>query len=167
MLGNNMFAYCNNNPIIYADKIGTITQNAIDLNGDDDETLDPDSGGGGASIWNGLMSAMDSAAYGLNMATGTRDGSEVHHFLTIRHNSKYTPIFRTKAEKNDLDLNDAWNTKKMDHHRGRHTKAYHDFMLEMVNYIDSIAQSNQRLFLEGFKILIDYVSAKDWLFYAK
>ncbi len=84
MLGNNMFAYCRNNPVCRIDILGTVD---ADCDGDDDtedDLLRPDSGGGsgnGSSVGgvllcvlnttlSGIASIMDTANFSVGMAAG-------------------------------------------------------------------------------------------------
>ena len=76
---------------------------------------------------------------------------QTHHFLTNK-NSKYTQRFESIVKKYGLTLDESWNKELMPH-RGRHPNAYHDYMLDRVLEIDSIALGNKRVFLSGFSDL--------------
>lgn len=121
-------------------------------------------GGGAGGTWDAFMRTMQGAANGLNMACGAREGVQKHHLLSNK-NSKYTPQFREVTDKYKLSLDGDWNTIIMENHRGRHTNAYHEFMLDMAYFIDDVAQGSLELFLEGFKLLADFVVQNNWIPY--
>jgi hypothetical protein len=72
-----------------------------------------------------------------------------HHFLTNKH-SKYTVRFKDVVAKYGLDLDGKWNVAFMKH-AGRHPHAYHEYMLEEVKNIHTIAQGDTKKFLELFE----------------
>lgn len=161
-----MFAYCRNNPVSRIDIAGTAD---LSYTSDDDgnpfNDFGPASGGGGGGgTWDVFMRTMQSAANGLNMACGAREGVQKHHLLSNK-NSKYKPKFRKVTDNYKLSLDGDWNTVIMENHRGRHTNAYHEFMLDMVYFIDNVAQGSQGLFLEGFQLLADFVVQNNWIPY--
>lgn len=70
---------------------------------------------------------------------------QVHHFLTDKH-SVFTPLFEAIVVKYGLTLNDAWNLESLPH-QGRHTTAYHQFVLAAVQKADKEAKGNVTKFL--------------------
>lgn len=82
-------------------------------------------------------------------------------------NKTYTPRFRAITDKYDLNLNKQWNIRPVFHHLGRHTNAYHDFMLGQINAIDGIANGDTGIFLVYFNALSDYVVAHPGIMYLK
>ena len=167
ILGNNMFAYCLNNAVRYRDNDGTLAHDAIDINDEDvDENHHPDAGGGG--FWNGFRQSLDNATRGLDMASGQRSfaGAEKHHVASNK-NKKYTPEYEELAGRYNMELDSQENTVVLGGHKGRHTNAYHDFVLFGMRELDKIADGNKELFTTGYKILVDYVKNNSYLPYAK
>lgn len=165
--GYNLFVYCGNDPL-----------NRIDLSGDDsykadngeltDDEMDSWGGGGGpltGGIWSGLRQTLQHAADGLNMATGSHKGIQKHHVLSNK-NKTYTPQYKEVTDRYYLELDPKWNVVEISDHSGRHTNAYHDFMLNGVCEVDSVAQGDVDLFLEGFEIIIDFLLENTWIMYA-
>jgi hypothetical protein len=70
---------------------------------------------------------------------------QMHHFLTDKH-SRYTPRFEEILAKYGLTLNDPWNLELLPH-QGRHTTAYHEFVLTMVTTADKEAKGDRKKFL--------------------
>ena len=168
--GYDLFAYCGSNPVNRIDTSGTTSERLDDLDLDDDQVAERGGGGngshGGGSTWTAFKATMCSASSGLQMATGAHVGFERHHFLSNK-NSTYTPQYEAVTARYNAELEQPWNTEHMSGHRGRHTNAYHDFMLQMLYEIDYIAQGDPRLFHEGFSVLKDYVLENPWITYAK
>lgn len=74
---------------------------------------------------------------------------QIHHFLTDK-SSKYTAQIEKITKKYGLDLNGVWNKAAMPH-QGRHPNAYHDYMMNALKQIDSIAKGDQAKFLKLFE----------------
>lgn len=74
---------------------------------------------------------------------------QVHHYATNK-NSKYTEQFTEIADKYGLDLDQSWNKESLPH-QGRHPDVYHDFVLDEMQKIDSIAQGDRDVFLSLFE----------------
>ena len=96
------------------------------------------------------------AGSGIGNLKGTNGASkakpnQVHHFATNK-SKKYTARFEKLANKYKLDLDDAWNKELMPH-QGRHPYAYHDYMLEQMKKIDTIANGNRDKFLKLYEQL--------------
>ena len=70
---------------------------------------------------------------------------QVHHFLTDKH-SEFTPLFEAIVTKYGLTLNDPWNLESLPH-QGRHTTAYHNFVLAQVRKADREAKGDRKKFL--------------------
>ena len=83
--------------------------------------------------------------------------AEKHHFLSNK-NKKYTPQFEAITNKYGLDLNKSWNIRPLTGHRGRHTNAYHEYMLDQIRSIDAIANGDKAQFLSSFNKIIDLIS---------
>ena len=166
ILGNNMFAYCRNNPVCRRDISGhedeKIDDGTVEVSPDEDE-LGFGSGGGS---WEAFTSTMKAAAFGLTMAGGDKDASQIHHYFSPK-NKKYAPQFQMILDDYGLDMNDPWNQERIDGHKGRHTNDYHEFMLKMAEEIDKIAEGNVDMFLEGFAILTDFIQSNSWIPYGK
>jgi len=75
--------------------------------------------------------------------------NQLHHFATNK-STKYTSQFENITKKYGLDLDDVWN-KELIPHQGRHPNAYHDWMLEQMQSLDSIAKGNKDAFLKMFE----------------
>ena len=78
---------------------------------------------------------------------------ENHHILSNK-NKTYTPQFTQITDQFDLKLNDAWNIIPLQDHHGRHTNAYHEYVLEVITEIASRV-FDQASFLKEFQILVD------------
>ncbi len=76
-------------------------------------------------------------------------GVQKHHFFSDK-NKTFTPKFEEITSKYGLDLKNAWNIEPMSNHCGRHTIAYHEYMLEKLYSIHSEANGNQEIFLKLF-----------------
>ena len=102
------------------------------------------------------------------MATGRRNNpsSERHHALSNKHKS-YTPQYQEITDRYNMSLDAKENIVELQGHRGRHTNAYHYFMLEALTNLDSIANGNTDTFYEGFRIIIQFLVDNDWLPYAR
>ncbi len=74
---------------------------------------------------------------------------QIHHFATNK-SSKWTDRMAEITQKYGLDLDDAWNKRRLPH-RGRHPDAYHEWVLERMFEVDEIAQGNREAFLELFE----------------
>ena len=66
-----------------------------------------------------------------------------------------------------MSLDKGDNIIPMDGHRGRHTKAYHNFMLGSIKELDSIAQGDAGLFTTGFHLIVQFLKDNPWLPYAR
>ena len=176
--GYNLFAYCGDNPVNRIDTSGTESERLDDLDLDDDEVTERGGGGQGnrghyrgghgssCGTWSSFRSTMQAAAGGLQMASGSHQGFERHHFLSNK-NTTYTPQYKEVTDRYNAELDQSWNTEYMYHHQGRHTNAYHNFMLQMLYEVDYVAQGDPMLFAEGFSILKDFIIANDWVLYAR
>ncbi|MGE5661899.1 MAG: RHS repeat-associated core domain-containing protein [Ignavibacteriales bacterium] len=158
LLGNNLFIYCQGNPIMYIDTTGYQPK--------PEKIEDMSIGGADPFILiDGTVRTIRNAirAYRISKAVDrviykivNKGGSEVvakpnqlHHFATNK-SIKYTSQFEEITKKYGLDLDDAWNKEFMPH-QGRHPNAYHDWMLEELQSLDSIAKGNKDVFLKMFE----------------
>ena len=169
-LGNNMFAYCRNNPVSRKDVAGTEDLEIYIDDGSDGDVdcspLDPDDVCAGG--WGTFRRALQDAADGLNMAIGQRDMShkERHHVFSDKSKT-YSHKFEEVADRYNYKLNQEENIVSLPGHRGRHTKAYHDLILLGINLLDYIADDDQAIFAEGIKVIVQFVEDNPLLPYAK
>ena len=169
--GYNLFVYCGNEPILRIDCSGADSAKIDDLDIADDQIENVDGGQGffggvSGSSWATFTSTMRSAASGLNMAVGAHNGFQTHHMLS-NVNKTYTPQYKEVTDKYYLELDQNWNKVDLSHHRGRHTKVYHEFMLTMLREVDSVAKGDLDLFMEGFRIIAEFLVENDWIPYAR
>ena len=73
---------------------------------------------------------------------------QIHHFATNKHRT-YTKQMANIANKYGLDLHGEWNKAAMPH-LGRHTHAYHEFVLRGMEEAAIGAGSNRSKFLRLF-----------------
>jgi hypothetical protein len=81
--------------------------------------------------------------------SSTAKPTQTHHFLTNK-SSTYTAQIEKITKKYGLDLDGSWNKAAMQH-QGRHPNAYHDYMLNEIKRIDSIAKGDTNKFLKLFE----------------
>ena len=67
----------------------------------------------------------------------------------------------------DMAFDNQLNTVDLKGHRGRHTNAYHEFMLCTLISLDYMAAGSKELFYEGMKIIGDFILDNIGLPYAK
>ena len=172
LLGNNMFAYCRNNPVSRKDIHGTYD---LSYYFDDESPWDEltpnigrSSGSAGGSLMSSFKATLQSAANGLNMAMGQRDMSKTqqHHIFSDK-SQKYTPQFNEIAARYDYSLNSQQNIVSLPGHKGRHTVAYHDLMLWSIKELDTIANGNTDIFMVGIEVIAELFDEYPLLPYAK
>lgn len=78
---------------------------------------------------------------------------ENHHILSNKH-SFFTPQFESIVNRFGLKLSESWNIIPLEDHHGRHTNAYHQYVLEEIIRIAE-SSSNAAAFLKGFQIVVD------------
>lgn len=166
-----MFAYCWNNPVIRSDEAGTdpFTQaTADDTNPLNDYGIFGRLPSGSGNTWGSFMRTLQSATDGLNMALGQRNTlrTENHHLYSNK-NKTYTPRYQAVMNRYGVLLSDSENIVPLRGHSGRHTNAYHEFMLNALYYIDNMAGGNVRIFKEGLGIMRDFLVNNPGLPYAK
>jgi len=81
--------------------------------------------------------------------SSTAKPTQTHHFLTNK-SSTYTAQIEKITKKYGLDLDGSWNKAAMQH-QGRHPNAYHDYILNEIKRIDSIAKGDTNIFLKLFE----------------
>ena len=154
-------------PAIYLDRDGrSLDQVDFDSREDlDEQDIGPT---GAGSQWSMFTSTMRSAVKGLNMAMGMKNTSstEKHHAASNK-NKTYTPQFKEIFDRYNMSLNAEENIIPLEGHSGRHTNAYHNFILMSLSELDAIARGNSQLFYEGFMLIVDFVRDNPWLPYAK
>lgn len=74
----------------------------------------------------------------------------MHHFATNK-SSKYTEEMRALAKKYDLDLDQPWNKEPLPGHMGRHTDAYHEWVLEQMRRASREAEEDPAKFRELYE----------------
>ena len=172
ILGNNMFAYCCNNPVSRKDASGTEGVCVENFNEDDNPLNDLGNptgrGGGSGSTWQAFRSTLHHAANGLKMASGQRDQTHVenHHLI-----SNKTPIKDIECKeivnRYNYSLDHYSNQVPLKGHRGRHTDAYHGFVAVAIKELDIIAGGSTDVFIEGMKVLGEFVKENWWLPYSQ
>ena len=172
LLGGNMLSYCRNNPVKRKDATGkddVCVTNAEEL-GDLLKQLDyaPSGVGSGGSTWASFARTLKYAADGLKMASGQRDMTHVerHHIISDKHSIK-TSEYQAIADRYNYSLNDKTNIVELPGHRGRHSNAYHDFVAVAIKDLDAIAVGNADVFVEGMKVLGEFILDYPWLPYAR
>ncbi len=166
-----MFAYCRNNPVCRKDASGTQDLSIFLDDGSDGDVdcspIDPDDVYQGG-CWGSFRRALQDAADGLNMAMGQRNMShtERHHVFSDK-NKTYSPQYKEVADRYNYKLSQEENMVSLPGHKGRHTKAYHNLMLWSIYLLDCIACGDQEIFMEGIKVIGQFVEDNPWLPYAK
>ncbi len=170
-----MFAYCLNNPSNRRDSGGDFSYKSLC---DEDnllalpwESAGGGSGGGAASSgfdWSAFLRTLQGALDGLSMAMGNRNltRTEQHHLFSNKHKT-YTPQYEKIADRYNYSLDHSSNTVSLEGHKGRHTNAYHDFMIFGLNELDAIAAGDSATFVEGMYHLGKFVENNPGLPYAK
>ena len=170
MLGNNMFAYCRNNPVNRKDASGTDDVCASDFNQDNNplNDLGNPSGGSSGGIWSSFTRTLKYAADGLKQASGQRDltRKENHHLISNKRNK--LPIeCQEIIDQYNYSLNDPSNIVSVRGHRGRHTNAYHDFITIAITELDVLAGGSTDAFKQGMKALGEFIQENWWIPYAQ
>ena len=124
--------------------------------------------GGGNSALSIFKQSLQDAASGLTMATGSKVyiGTERHHIFSDK-SQKYTPQYKEITDKYEFKLNQEENIIDLENHKGRHTNAYHEFMLEGLAALDNYAGGDRTRFLEGMLVIAGFLSENKWLPYAR
>lgn len=172
ILGHNMFAYCLNNPVSRIDISGTagISYTQNDLTPWEDMINDNlgMGGSGGGGFGSAFLRTLQSAADGLNMAMGSRDMSRAQDHHIFSDKSKiYTPQFKEITDRYNMSLDSGKNLVSLPGHYGRHTNAYHEFMLCTLITLDYMAAGNKTLFYKGMEIIAGFIKGNLGLPYAK
>ena len=113
LLGNNMFAYCRNNPVYRKDTAGTwdvCTKDSADDNNPLNDMGGVYHGGTGGGVWESFTRTLKHAADGLKMASGQRDLTHVedHHIISDKHSTK-TSEYKEIADRNNYSLDHKSN----------------------------------------------------------
>ena len=90
---------------------------------------------------------------------------QIHHIATNKH-QYYTPLFKKITDQYGLDLDGEWNKIRVPH-EGRHPNAYHEYVLERMRLINTIAQGNTAEFLLLFEELRIEISLTHDILYQK
>ena len=170
ILGNDMFAYCRNNPVNRKDASGTEDVCATDFNQDNNplNDLGNPSGGSSGGIWESFTRTLKYAADGLEQASGQRDltHKENHHVISNKHSTKDIEC-KEIAERYNYSLDHQSNQVQLRGHRGRHTNAYHDFITVAIKELDIIAAESLDTFIEGMQVLGKFIEKNWWIPYAR
>ena len=169
-----MFAYCRNNPVSRMDAAGT---DDVCVTANEDNTPFNDVGGdrggigggaGGGVDWGSFIRTLQGALDGLSMAMGSRNltHTEQHHLLSDKSKA-YTPQYKEVADRYNYSLDHSSNIVPLEGHKGRHTNAYHDFMIFSLNELDAKAAGDPVTFVEGMYIIGQFVKDNPGLPYAK
>ncbi len=168
-----MFAYCLNNPVRRRDTSGDTSADIFDEDGNpatnDDLRFDGGkvSNGGFGGFCEAFRSSLRDGLKGLKMAAGQRDLShkEKHHLIS----NKRTLSKRCMEIITDYNysLDDSSNIVSLEGHRGRHTNAYHEFIYYAIEELNSLAKGSYELFVEGMKVLGEFIQEYSWLPYAR
>lgn len=78
--------------------------------------------------------------------------NQIHHYATNK-NSTYTKQFEAITQKYGLNLDDTWN-KELLPHQGKHPSVYHEYVLDLMEQIDQIAQGDKKVFLQLYEELV-------------
>ncbi len=78
----------------------------------------------------------DIARHGDDIAAGAEKvASQIHHFASNKHLTKWTAEFQAVAEKYGLKLDQKWNKYLIPDHKGRHPDLYHAWVLGQLREI--------------------------------
>ena len=171
LIGNNMFAYCRNNPVVRKDASGTEDVNVEDFKQNNtpfDDIGNPTGSGGGGNIWGSFVRTLKQATNGLKMAAGQRDLTHIedHHIISDKNSTQ--PIdCKEIVDRYHYSLDHSSNIVPLQGHRGRHTNAYHEFITTAIKELDVIAAGNTDLFIDGMKELGAFIKEYWWLPYAR
>ncbi len=176
LLGNNMFAYCRNNPICRIDAYGMADATCVNQDGNNNwEPFDDAGRSGGGSLWSTFMGTLDALANGFNMAAGggrSNLPAQKHHVVP-HSNKKYSPEYKEICDRYNYMLDHENNIVMLNGHRGRHTDDYHIFIYCVLAEMDTIIQGADdgldevTEFLNGIDILKDYLTEHPELPYAR
>jgi hypothetical protein len=93
-------------------------------------------------------------------------GDQLHHFATNKFSKKppqWTNLYDNILSKYELTLDGLWN-KDLIPQKGMHPDDYHSWVLNALEYIDSVAKGNQGKFIELFDELVkDPVLENPWI----
>jgi hypothetical protein len=123
---------------------------------------------GSSSAWSIFLQSLKDAASGLNMAIGRNSftRSERHHIFSDK-NKTYTPQYKEIADRYNFSLSQKENIIELISHKGRHTNAYHSFMLESLKALDTYAAGDSAEFLRGIAAIAELIVEKPWIPYTK
>ena len=102
------------------------------------------------------------------MAAGVKDFSHIekHHLLSDKHQA-YTPQYKEITDRYNFALTQQENVVSLPGHQGRHTKAYHGFILCCLEELNSIANGDSVIFVEGIRLLGEFIQENYWIPYAR
>ena len=164
-----MFAYCRNNPVCRIDISGAADADCYNNDPLDEEEILGMDGGGGPSSWDLFLQCLDCASSGLSMAVVERRvhaGTERHHIVSDKH-SKYTPQYKEITDRYNYSLSQQENIVDLENHKGRHTNAYHEFILTGLQAADEYAGGDSTKFIDCMHAIAKYVEDNSWLPYAR
>ena len=82
----------------------------------------------------------------------TAKPNQIHHYATNKSDT-YVNQFEDITRKYGLDLDGNWN-KELLPHQGRHPNIYHEYILDLMEQIDQIAQGDTDVFLQLYEELV-------------
>ena len=96
----------------------------------------------------------------------TAKPNQIHHYATNKSGT-YTSQFEEITHKYGLDLDCAWN-KELLPHQGKHPSIYHEYVLDLMEQIDQIAQGDTELFLQLYEEMVkDTVRSNPAMLYSE
>ena len=105
---------------------------------------------------------------GLKMASGQRDTTHIEkHHLISNKNSTKTIECKEIIERYNYSLDHISNIVDLRGHRGRHTNAYHEYITYVIKELDVIAEGSIDVFIDGMKMLGEFIQKNWWLPYAR
>lgn len=93
-------------------------------------------------------------------------GSERHHIFSNK-NKTFTPQYKEIADRYNYSLSQQENIIELEGHHGRHSNAYHKYMLQSLKALDIYAAGDSAEFLRGVAAIADLIIEKPWIPYAK
>ena len=102
------------------------------------------------------------------MASGQRDLTHIekHHLISNKSSTK-TFECQEIIDRYNYSLDHPSNIVPLRGHRGRHTNAYHDYITYVIKELDILADGSVDDFIEGMKMLGEFIQEYWWIPYAR